>query len=494
MAETLRSSHTEFQAAGVDAVETTEPVGQSHTPLLLLECMGQGVCGLDRQGRFTYLNPAAARMLGLDRERAIGQSMHALTHPSGMDGSAHSDAECPICRSLKTEQGCHVEHEVFWRPDRTSLPVEYSVFPLREGDAAQGVVLAFTDISQRRLHSPDMRHILASAQCLLWYADVQYIREKGMMRWFLWPADLEAALRFLSISIEEGQNFAQAFYACRLDEDKERTDGFGQENILAGRSYRQEYRLRRTDGAVRWIAEDVQVEEVAEGRWRAAGVCTDITELKRRELEIEALNERLQRAMAETHHRVKNNLQVLSALIDLQVTRDEETIPAHELVRIGQHIRALATIHDLLTQEAKESGAAEYVSTRDALHRLMPLVQSMVGSRALRYRADDVRLPIRKGTSLAVLVNELVSNAVKHGMGEIVIALTAGGETIRLEVCDDGDGFPAGFDPNAAAHTGLELIESLSRWDLQGDVRYENRPEGGARVVVIFPAPSPERD
>jgi two-component sensor histidine kinase len=208
--------------------------------------------------------------------------------------------------------------------------------------------------------------------------------------------------------------------------------------------------------------------------------------LERKASEIAELNVRLQRAMAETHHRVKNNLQIVNGLIELQ-RMEGDTISEADVIRLSTHIRALATIHDLLTQQAKENGSSEYLSARDALDRLIPLVRDTAGVRRLDYHADDALLPISKGTSLAVLLNELVSNAVKHGSGDILVSLAVAGGRGRLEVSDDGPGFPEGFNSSHAANTGLELVESLSRWDLQGEPSYENRPSGGARVVVDFP-------
>ncbi len=209
--------------------------------------------------------------------------------------------------------------------------------------------------------------------------------------------------------------------------------------------------------------------------------------LERNAEEIAALNARLQRAMAETHHRVKNNLQIVTAMVDMQVMEGRDLIPVEEMRRLGQHVRCLASIHDLLTHQAKARGDALFVSTKEALDRLMPLVRGTTGARAVYYRVDDALLPVSQGTSLVVLINELVSNAVKHGLGEIQVSLEIAREEGRLEVSDDGPGFPPGFDPVNAANTGLELVESLSRWDLQGEPLYENRPGGGARVVVRFP-------
>ena len=64
-------------------------------------------------------------------------------------------------------------------------------------------------------------------------------------------------------------------------------------------------------------------------------------------------------------------------------------------------------------------------------------------------------------------------------------------DTVCLEICDEGPGFPPGFDSRTAANTGLELIDSTARWDLRGELSYENRDRGGGRVIVTFPVKAP---
>ena len=81
----------------------------------------------------------------------------------------------------------------------------------------------------------------------------------------------------------------------------------------------------------------------------------------------------------------------------------------------------------------------------------------------------------------------MVSNAVKHGSGDIELNMAAENQTARVEVNDDGPGFPPDFDWRASSNTGLTLIDSAGRYDLRGTIIYENRPTGGARVLVTFP-------
>jgi two-component sensor histidine kinase len=215
-------------------------------------------------------------------------------------------------------------------------------------------------------------------------------------------------------------------------------------------------------------------------------------EIERRtqaEADIQDLNERLRRAMVETHHRVKNNLQVIAAMVDMRLMDGGPTVPSDEIRRLGTYIHTMAAVHDILTQESKEKEAADTVSAKAVLDKLLPLMQQTAGERSLLYETDDTGVTPKQGTSLALLVNELVSNALKHGKGEILVRFSVRGPKAFLEVCDDGPGFPPGFDPAKAANTGLDLILSMSRWDLSGEAVFTNRPEGGGRVLITFPLP-----
>jgi two-component sensor histidine kinase len=190
--------------------------------------------------------------------------------------------------------------------------------------------------------------------------------------------------------------------------------------------------------------------------------------------------------MAETHHRVKNNLQIIAAMVDMQVMEDEPLVPVQELERLSLHIRTLAAIHALMTEEAKDNATLDSILAKDVLDKLIPMIQQTVGGAEISCHVDEIKLPIRYGTSLTILVNELISNAVKHGKGPVDLNLSAEGDNARLTVSDNGPGFLPSFQAERDGNTGLSLIESVARWDFQGDVVYENRPEGGASVTVRF--------
>ena len=210
-------------------------------------------------------------------------------------------------------------------------------------------------------------------------------------------------------------------------------------------------------------------------------------EVREHQQEIEDLNRRLQRAILESHHRIKNNLQILIALVDAMRLGESADTKPESLTRLASHIRGLATLHELLTNQTSTPGASlDSVSARFALERLIPALSSALGVRNLLLDADDVTLSLKQVSAISLLVNELVSNAIKHGDGAIFVSLKRTGEKLRLAVCNDGPGFPPGFDPVASGSVGMSLIESIGTWDLEGTLSFDNTPTG-ARVSVLFP-------
>ncbi len=118
---------------------------------LLLNSVGDGIFGLDLEGRTTFLNPKAVRLMGYKPEEMIGLPQHDLIHHTKSDGSPYRLEECPIYAAFKDGQVHHVNTEVFWRKDGTSFPVAYTSTPmLDENGELQGAVAVFSDITERQ--------------------------------------------------------------------------------------------------------------------------------------------------------------------------------------------------------------------------------------------------------------------------------------------------------------------------------------------------------
>ena len=122
----------------------------SHQHELILTSAGEGIFGQDPEGLATFVNPAAAALLGWPPEELVGRPMHPLLHHSRRDGTPYPRAECPIYAAFREGTMQRGEHEVFWRRDGTSFPVEYTCTPVRAKDGELiGSVVTFRDVSER---------------------------------------------------------------------------------------------------------------------------------------------------------------------------------------------------------------------------------------------------------------------------------------------------------------------------------------------------------
>jgi PAS domain S-box-containing protein len=116
----------------------------------LLDSTGEGMFGIDLDGRCIFINRAAAEMLGHSVASVLGQNMHALIHHKHADGHTYPEQDCPIFLAFRTGQACRIDHEVFWRADGSSFATEYSSHQIVDQGVVTGAVITFSDISKRR--------------------------------------------------------------------------------------------------------------------------------------------------------------------------------------------------------------------------------------------------------------------------------------------------------------------------------------------------------
>lgn len=425
--------------------------------------------------RWTYVNEAAAHIVGHPREWFAGRLLL-----EEMPGNREEGLFDAYVRVVETGQ----PHAQEARYDHEGVQVYIRLMAVKAED---GFGVTFADLTERQMVQDALRKSEARFRALAdniaqlaWMADGTGWIFWYNRRWF----------NYTGTTLEEMQGWGWKS-VHHPDYIKPVTERWA-EHLSAGWEWEDTFPLRSKDGNWRWfLSRAFPIRDEAGNVTLWFGTNTDITEqreseeaLRRHQAEIEGLNARLARAMQEAHHRIKNNLQVIAALVEMQA---DELGDGSAVQRIKQHVRALAAIHDLLTQQAKADTNTSVVSAREVLQRLIPMLQATSGDRRIKADVDEVMLPVQKATSLSLLVSECVSNAIKHAKGEVEITLRREDSAVRLEVCDDGDGFPAGFDPRKAANTGLELIDSTARWDLRGELRYENQAKGGGRIVVTFP-------
>lgn len=116
---------------------------------LLLDSAGDGIYGIDLQGRCVFINRAGADLLGYASDEVLGRNMHYLIHHSYANRSLMPVCECKIFQAFEKNKGCRVDNEVLWRRNGSSFPAEYTSYPIFEKEEVIGAVVTFTDITDR---------------------------------------------------------------------------------------------------------------------------------------------------------------------------------------------------------------------------------------------------------------------------------------------------------------------------------------------------------
>jgi PAS domain S-box-containing protein len=227
-----------------------------------------------------------------------------------------------------------------------------------------------------------------------------------------------------------------------------------------------EFRVLCKNGSFKWF--EVLSHPVTHlGSTANMGNVMDITERKRAEEKITASLKEKEILLREIHHRVKNNLQLMSSMLELQSSFSEAR-PGVDMLQDAQNrIRAMAVAHETLYR----SGDLGNITSRDYLSRLADYLYGALGSGLgdvdLQLDIDDVPLKIDAAINCGLIVSELVSNCFKHafpdaGVGEVLVSfkLTSPGE-IAMKVRDNGVGVPADLDLRNLSTFGLELVTLL---------------------------------
>jgi len=218
----------------------------------------------------------------------------------------------------------------------------------------------------------------------------------------------------------------------------------------------------------------------------------DVTDEMRKEQELKIKAAMIQ----EIHHRVKNNLQTIAALLRLQARRTDDERVSDQLRESIGRILSIAVVHEFLSHDETST-----IDIREVSNRILAEVRSGIldHGAGITLELDGVRsftLPAQQATSCALIINELVQNAVEHafvdrGAGTIVVCLAKRDDSLCIEIQDDGRGLPEGFDLAKDGGLGLQIVQTLVREDLKGDFQLLSPSSSssgrGIRAVVSFP-------
>ncbi|HAY44022.1 MAG TPA: ATPase [Micrococcaceae bacterium] len=229
-------------------------------------------------------------------------------------------------------------------------------------------------------------------------------------------------------------------------------------------------------------------------RWGALVLCRDVTELRRREKELVTKDATIR----EIHHRVKNNLQTVAALLRMQSRRMSSDEGRQGLEQAMRRVSTIASVHDFLSKGLNET--VKFDDLMDRQFRLIVEIASPGQRVATRREGEFGMLDADLATPLSLVINELVTNAVEHGLanrdGEVGLLANRysghdGKDWLRVVIQDDGHGLPAG--PRREG-LGLQIVRTLVTSELSGEIQWMQSEPQGTKVVIEMPLHRNRRD
>ncbi len=254
---------------------------------------------------------------------------------------------------------------------------------------------------------------------------------------------------------------------------------------------------RVEEGDQIWIKRVVPLPPAPRRRWwwrrhqrsdQPAGVLIaiqDITDDVRKEQELKIKSAMIQ----EIHHRVKNNLQTIASLLRLQARRSDSPALAEMLQQSITRIQSIAVVHEFLSHEQDS-----VINIHEVCYRILTEVTQGIldptKNISLTLEGRNYYLATQQATSCALIVNELLQNALEHGYtqrteGTIQVRLRDTPESMLIEISDDGEGLPPDFDLHGHVSLGLQIVQTLVRDDLKG--QFELRNGNGVCAIIAFP-------
>jgi PAS domain S-box-containing protein len=511
----------------------------------VMRSLGEGLYTLDQNGQLTFLNPAAEHLLGWTSADLLGQPMHNVIHGHDPDDQPVPTAQCRILEVLHSGTTVQGE-EVFTHRDGTSFPVAFTSSPIITAGEVVGAVVAFQDITARRRVEAEVEQrrreteVLAQlAQTLSASLELDIVLQRVVEA----AQELSGSERALIFLREPGADTIVSRYqvgyphmpyeGLRIEPGK----GIGGQVLLTGRplrtaDYATDPRFSKDYLGSMWaggrlavitvpITIGSRVEGVlyvsnqdsrpfTEGHEAVLLRLADhaATAIRNAQLYREAADELTRRIQAEEalkaslrekevllkeiHHRVKNNLQIISSLLNLQSGYSEDP-HLQAMFEDSQHrIQSMALIHEHLYQ-ASDLARIDFGSyVRSLAAQLLRSYQHFCPRVTLSTNMAAVSLGIDQALSCGLLVNELMTNSLKHAFpheqdGNISLALQVDAYQVTLLVQDTGVGFPDDLDFRATDSLGLQLVCALTE-QLGGTITLERH--SGTLFRLTFPVSS----
>ena len=461
-----------YAALEVQLRQTQEQLRQSEAHFRsVFEGMGEGLLITDLQDRVQYANGRMAEMCGYARQEMEGRLAYELFLPR---------AQWPALggRNERRAQGHSDVYETeLQRKDGSLFWALIHATPLRDAcGVVVGTIGAQVDITQRKWAEDALRESEERFRQLIEQAvdAVMVHDEHGQML-----MANERLCQNLGYTRAEMLRLCVSDFEMNFDSENVERNWHALQN---GASMSVNGLHRRKDGSTFPVEVNVGLVQL-DGKRVMLAIARDITRRKQREAQMsDALREK-EVLLKEIHHRVKNNLQIICSLLNMQSDAfDDEPLLRAAFAESRNRVRSMALIHEQLYQSTDLAN----IDLGEYLETLCASLQRSAAERSGRVRFEldcqPVALDIDRAVPCGLIVNELVTNALKYAFpdarsGTIFIALRAQNNQITIEVRDDGTGMKPGFSWEQSDSIGLQLVAALTD-QLEGHSALETGAQG----------------
>ncbi len=456
---------------------------------LITENSNDFISLLDENDFFLYANPAITKVLGYSDYELVGKiSPNQLVHPEDKELTKSYGNHSIIELRFRRKDGAYV-----W-VESSSLKVNYH--------GKKIIVRISRDITERKRIENERIKLYAQLEAQRSRIDNLIANVPGVV-WEAWgePDNPDQKMDFVSeyvekllgYTVEEWLNTPNFWLKIVHPDDREnavKEAKYKFENKKAGIN---RFRWMAKDGREIWV--ESQSACICDDNGKVIGmrgVNMDITEQIKFEQQLSASLKEKEILLKEIHHRVKNNMQVISSLLSLQ----SKNIPDRRVQEIfdesRNRIRSMALIHEKLYQSKNLFEIDFYSYVVDLINNLM--ISYGIRGKDIRSKIniENICFDIDSAITLGLIINELASNSFKHAFKEykggiFEVAVVKQNDNYILKVKDNGAGIPENLDIKKSKSLGLQLVQTLIE-QLYGTCEMHNN--GGTEVILNFPDPS----
>jgi PAS domain S-box-containing protein len=426
-------------------------------------------------GDLTYMSPQSKDFLGVIPEESDKRWTEFVTdHPVNKIG--HELTEEALSTG-KTQPPYELQLQ---REDGKIIWVEVNEAPLVQDGVVTALVGSLTDITDRKLFEEKLKESLER------YNLVTKATRDAIYDWDIENDHLEWGESFTTMfgyEINVKKYPIKKWAACLHPNDHEEIISDLKNTLYQTRNKRWsvEYRFRKQNGEYAYVIEDGYILRNDDGTpHRMVGAIRDISDMKHQEEHlIESLKEK-ETLLAEIHHRVKNNLAVVSGLMEMQAINTDNEELHQRLIESVLRIKSIAEIHERLYQ----SDSFAHIQFSEGIKSLTKdIVRTLKTSTKidLKFNMDQTELNINQSVPCSLLINEVITNILKHAFkgiddGTIAVNLNEKDSRLKLEIVDNGNGLPEDFHSKTYTSMGLKLIDLLAE-QLEADISHQTEGE-----------------